>query len=118
MTAPTIGLVFDLGTSQGQGALEKALQDFPNKDFRSGAQSAKENQMKFILAAGRLDRANGGIVLILTRDEDDAILGFTAANRRLAGYGVTSTHWIVAGDPGFQKRASQAALPGKGGGKR
>jgi hypothetical protein len=109
MTAPTIGLIFDLGTSQGQGALAKALQDLPNKDFHSGVQSAKENQMRYILAAGALDRANGGIVLILTQDEDDVILGFTAANRRLAGYGVTSTHWIVAGDPGFQKRVSQAA---------
>jgi hypothetical protein len=109
MTAPTIGLVFDLGTSQGQGALAKVLQDFPNKDFRSGVQSAKENQMRFILAAGRLDRANGGILLVMAQDEDNAILGLRAANRRLAGYGVTSTHWIVAGDPGFQQRAVQAA---------
>lgn len=109
MAAATIGLIFDLGTSQGQGALAKAIQDFPNRDFRSGAQSAKENQMKFVLAAGRLDLANGGIVLMMAQDEDNAIFGLRAANRRLAGYGVTSTHWIVAGDPGFQQRAVQAA---------
>lgn len=112
MTAPTIGLVIALGTTEGQDALAKALQDFPNRDFHSGAQSAKENQMKFILAAGRLDRINGGIVLILAQDEPNAILGLIAANRRLAEVGASSTHWIVSGDPSFQQRAMQAAQSG------
>jgi hypothetical protein len=110
MNAPTIGLIADLNTTQGKAALAKALQDFPNKDFHSGVESAKDLKVKFIVVAGRLDRANGGIVLVLAQEEPDAMMGLVAANRRLAGYGVTSTHWIMAGDPGFQQRASQAAL--------
>ena len=112
MTAPTIGLVFDLGTSQGQGALEKALQDFPNKDFRSGAQSAKENQMKFILAAGRLDSINDGVVLALAQDKASAISGLVTAKRRLAKHGFTSTRWVFIGDADFQN-AMRAALAGR-----
>ena len=109
MAAPNFGMVFDLGTAKGQATLTKALLDFPNKDFRSGAQSAKEFQMKFIVVAGRLDLANGGVILILAKDEDAAISGFKTANSRLAKYGVTSTHWMFAGDEGFQQRLVQAA---------
>jgi hypothetical protein len=45
----------------------------------------------------------------MAQDEPDAMMGLAAANARLAELGATSTHWIVAGDPGFQKRVSQAA---------
>jgi hypothetical protein len=110
MTAPTIGLVIDLGTTQGQAALAKALEDFPNKDFISGAKSAIEFRYKFLVAAGRLDRINDGVVMALTQDEADAILGLIAANRRLAEVGASSTTWFIAGDPGFRQRVAQAAL--------
>jgi hypothetical protein len=110
MTAPTIGLIADLGTTQGQAALAKALQDFPNKDFHSGAKSAIEFKYKFLVAAGRLDRINDGVVMALALDEADAILGLITANRRLAKHGATSTHWVFAGEMGFQQRAIQAAL--------
>jgi hypothetical protein len=109
MTAPTIGLIADLNTTQGQAALAKALEDFPNKDFISGANSAIEFNYKFLVAAGRLDLDNGGVILILAKDEDAAILGFKTANRRLAKYGVTSTQWMFAGDKGIQQRLVQAA---------
>jgi hypothetical protein len=110
MSAPTIGLIADLNTTQGQAALAKAMQDFPNKDFISGAQSAIEFKYKFLVAAGRLGSINDGVIMVLAQDEPNAILGLIAANRRLTEVGASSTHWIVAGDTGFRQRVAQAAL--------
>lgn len=109
MTAPTIGMIADLHTTQGQAALAKALQDFPNKDFHSGAKSAVEFKYKLLVVAGRLDRPNGGVFIVMTQDEPAAMMGLAAANARLAQLGSASTRWIIAGDPGFQQRAMLAA---------
>jgi hypothetical protein len=112
VSAPTIGLIANLGTTQGEAALAKALHDFPNRDFRSGIRSSKEFGMKFIVAAGRLDRVNDGVVMALAQDDDNAILGLITANRRLAKAGASSTHWIVAGTPDFQLRVTRVLQPG------
>ena len=110
MTAPTIGMITDLHTTQGLAALAKALQDFPNKDFHSGAKSAVEFKYKFLVVAGRLDHLNEGVVQALAHDEAAALVCLVTINRRMGEAGASSTRWIIAGDPGFQQRASKAAL--------
>ena len=112
MAAATVGLIFHLGTSEGQDALSKAIKYFPNRAFQSGVKPAVEFSYKFWVAAGRLNLINDGIVTVLARDEADAILGLKTANRRLAARGFKSTRWIFIGDADFQN-TMRAALPGK-----
>jgi hypothetical protein len=109
MTATTIGLLIDLEATEGKTVLSKAIKHFCNRDFRSGVGSMSHIKARFVIAAGRLDLPDDGVFLVMAQDEPDAMMGLAAANARLAELGATSTHWIVAGDPGFQKRVSQAA---------
>lgn len=111
MTAATIGLVIDLGTSRGQDALSTAIKHFPNKDFQAGIKPAVEYKFKFLIAAGRLDLVNDGIFMVLTQDKARAISGLKAANRRLAVLRAKSTRWMFVGDAEF-RNAMLVALPG------
>lgn len=110
MIATTFGLVADLSTTQGQFVLAKALQNFANKDFHSGAASARNLKMKFFVAAGCLNLPDDGIVQALAHDEAAALECLVAVNRRMGEAGASSTRWIIAGDAGFQQRAMQVAL--------
>lgn len=109
MIATTIGLVFDLGTSQGKDALAKAIEHFPNRDFQAGVKPAPELKARFVVAAGRLPRVNDGVFIMMAQDEPAAMMGLVAANARLAQLGSASTRWVFAGAPDFQQRVVLAA---------
>lgn len=109
MSASMIGFAADTRSVQGQATLDKVKQDFPNKDFLAGIKAAQESKMRYIVAAGRLDRAADGVFMALALDEINAILGVAAANRRMTKAGAAATHWIVAGAADFQLKV-QAVL--------
>ena len=110
MIASTIGMHADPVAAQGKGALARAIEHFPRRDFQAGVKSAPELKARYVFAAGRFDLPHAGIFVALAQDEPAAIMSLVAANARLARLGSASTRWAFAGAPGFQKSAVQVAI--------
>lgn len=112
MNAATVGLFIDTESDAGQLTLADVTRHFKNRDLQNGMAVARQTKMRFIVAAGRLDIINDGAFIILVQEEANALIGFVAANHRMAEAGWTKTQWIVAGEADFSRKA-QAVLEAK-----